>query len=354
MDIFCSWSGKLSNDLAIAFKDWLRLIYYNIDIFVSSEDIHKGDRWSFIIADELNQSTLGIVFITRENYNSPWINFEVGAISKKIGESKLAPLLFGLSPTEIEGPICQFQCTQFNKKDFKKLFRSITSTLIKNISDKITDDQYERYWPELEAKVNNIVDLYIGLSSKPLINTYETYTSEYFAHKDIQNTIPKSKEIKLLLIRGSKIFSPKNGLFNLLSYLQNNTLLQNSLSFKVLMLDQTNLEPSEYEILKNKLNLKWGNLEESKLRFEETLTYLDEISNYFRIHVKLYDYNFLPEKKIYLFEDEVYFTSYHKLGLALEHQQYYMFKINGQSNPMYTMFESIFNLLWDKSVTHIN
>jgi len=41
MKIFMSWSGKHSLAVASALRDWLPLLFSDIDLFVSSEDIRK-------------------------------------------------------------------------------------------------------------------------------------------------------------------------------------------------------------------------------------------------------------------------------------------------------------------------
>lgn len=77
--VFLSWSGELSHKLACAFRDWLPSVLQSIVPYVSSEDIDKGARWSTDIAQELELSAFGILLITKENLNAPWINFEAGA-----------------------------------------------------------------------------------------------------------------------------------------------------------------------------------------------------------------------------------------------------------------------------------
>ena len=45
MKIFISWSGPISQDVAIAFKEWLPFVVHGCKPFVSSEDIYKGSTW---------------------------------------------------------------------------------------------------------------------------------------------------------------------------------------------------------------------------------------------------------------------------------------------------------------------
>ena len=87
--------------------------------YVSSEDIDKGARWSTDIANELSDSTFGILCVTRENINEPWLTFEAGALSKSMENAYVSPFLFDIKQSEIDGPILQFQSTTFEKDDLK-------------------------------------------------------------------------------------------------------------------------------------------------------------------------------------------------------------------------------------------
>ena len=70
MKVFLSWSGEVSHKVAIVFRDWLPSVIQAIEPYVSSEDIDKGARWSTDIAEELENSTFGILCVTKENIQS--------------------------------------------------------------------------------------------------------------------------------------------------------------------------------------------------------------------------------------------------------------------------------------------
>ena len=94
MKVFLSWSGPRSHKVAIIFREWLPSVIQEIVPYVSSEDIDKGARWSTDIANELSDSTFGILCVTRENINEPWLTFEAGALSKSMENAYVSPFPF--------------------------------------------------------------------------------------------------------------------------------------------------------------------------------------------------------------------------------------------------------------------
>ena len=126
MQIFTSWSGTQSHKAALALKDWFETYFSDITLFVSSEDIRKGRRWSLDMSGELEASNFGIVCLTPDNLQAPWILFESGALSKKLKQASLCTLLLGgVKPSNVDGPLSHFQHTIFEKEDVFKLVKDI-------------------------------------------------------------------------------------------------------------------------------------------------------------------------------------------------------------------------------------
>ena len=117
MKVFLSWSGHKSHQVALVFRDWLPSVIQSITPYVSSEDIDKGARWSTDIAKELEDSSFGILCVTKENLEAPWLLFEAGALSKMMDKASVCPFIFDLKRAEVKGPILQFQSTIFEKED---------------------------------------------------------------------------------------------------------------------------------------------------------------------------------------------------------------------------------------------
>jgi hypothetical protein len=160
MKVFISWSGNKSHKVAIVFRDWLPSVIQSIEPYVSSEDIDKGARWSTDIAKELENSTFGILCVTKENINAPWLSFEAGALSKTMDKSFVSPFLFDIKRSEVNGPILQFQSTIFQKDDIKKLVYTLNKACGEaNIPVLRLDKAFEVWYPTLEEELNNLKDI---------------------------------------------------------------------------------------------------------------------------------------------------------------------------------------------------
>lgn len=164
MKVFLSWSGELSHKTAVIFRDWLPSVIQSIVPYVSSEDIDKGARWSTDIAKELENSTFGILCVTKENVHAPWLTFEAGALSKTMEKAAVSPFLFDIKRSEVSGPILQFQSTIFEKEDVKKLIYSLNRACA---AETLTDERLEKafsvWYPTLEEQLNKL------LESRPLV-----------------------------------------------------------------------------------------------------------------------------------------------------------------------------------------
>lgn len=157
MKVFISWSGDMSLKVAQLLRDWLPYVINAIEPYVSSEDIDKGARWSTDIAKELEDSTFGILCVTRDNLNAPWLSFEAGALSKTMEKSFVTPFLFDIKRSEVQGPILQFQSTIIEKDDIKRLLKTLNKACGEtSIPDERLDKSFDVWYPTLEDGLNQL------------------------------------------------------------------------------------------------------------------------------------------------------------------------------------------------------
>jgi hypothetical protein len=157
MEIFLSWSGERSKSFAQIFYDWLPKVIQSIKPWMSSSDIDKGDQWLAKISEKLKINNFGIICLTSENVNAPWVLFEAGALSSKINQANVCPILFDFEPPLLSGPLSQFQATKFNKADILQLLKSVNKNIEpQKLPEKQLEETFEVWWPKLENEIAKV------------------------------------------------------------------------------------------------------------------------------------------------------------------------------------------------------
>jgi hypothetical protein len=150
MKVFVSWSGNLSQRVAGILRKYLPVMIQGLDTFMSQHDVESGSRWSVELARELDDSSFGILCLTPDNLESAWLLFEAGALTKHIEGRTCGLLLGSLRPTDVAGPLAQFQHRAFSKEDLHALLRDINKKLVRPLELVQLDLIYEKWWPDLE------------------------------------------------------------------------------------------------------------------------------------------------------------------------------------------------------------
>lgn len=156
MRVFISWSGERSRELASALKEWLPLVVSYVEPWLSDADIDAGERWGQSVAAELAASNFGIVCITSENVNSPWVLFEAGALTKSLDDSKVIPLLLDLEFSDISGPLAQFQAKKISRAGMQEIISSIQKSADAPIPEGRLNRLFEALWPDLEKSLARV------------------------------------------------------------------------------------------------------------------------------------------------------------------------------------------------------
>ena len=157
MEVFISWSGSSSERVAVALRDWLPNVIQSVEPFMSASDIEKGSRWSTDIGDHLEKAQYGLICLTQDNLEAPWILFEAGALSKSIESSHVVPYLYGLEETQLQWPLAQFQAALADKDSTLKVVRSINEASGHDgIEPERLERAFETWWPQLGYALENI------------------------------------------------------------------------------------------------------------------------------------------------------------------------------------------------------
>jgi ribosomal protein S27E len=155
-NIFISWSGPRSKHVALALRQWLGDVLQSARPWMSDSDIDKGSRGIEEISKALDTIEVGISCLTFENLTAPWILYEAGAMSKRIGtKSRLCTyLLAGLSQEHVPPPLGMFQHTRSDKEDTRRMLKSINTAICEEpLADSSLDRAFEKYWPDLEQTI---------------------------------------------------------------------------------------------------------------------------------------------------------------------------------------------------------
>lgn len=157
MKVFLSWSGDRSRQMASALRDWLPGVLQTVEPWLSSEDIPLGGKWAADITHILEDVDVGILCLTRENLDSPWLHYEAGALSKRLEGSLLCPYALDLSPAELAGPLSMFQSVTADKEGTFKLLRALNSIQAgPRLADSVLLRVFDANWPWLEERIRGL------------------------------------------------------------------------------------------------------------------------------------------------------------------------------------------------------
>jgi uncharacterized protein YjbI with pentapeptide repeats len=168
MKVFIGWSGETGRAIAEAVHRWLPGVIQGAKTYLSPEDVVQDERWGRELAKQLESSDVGVLVITQDTVQAPWIMFEAGVLSKQIGKGKVAPILFGLGPAEVEGPLVQFQAATFQKAEMQRVVRMINGELgDAALPRDLLESAFETWWPLLEEEVEALLAAAGGQGSVP-------------------------------------------------------------------------------------------------------------------------------------------------------------------------------------------
>lgn len=167
---FISWSGEKSKSIAIIYREWLQ-DNFKIETWLSIEDIECGKVWYKEVLKALKNISFGLFFITKENWDAPWINFEAGAISKGYIDNNVCIINIDIDDIPEHSPLRHFQKVKFEKEAICRLTKQILEKTDGYDKDEFMKT-FEKVWPSLDNNYKK--KLY---SDNPLIE--EHYQPEF-------------------------------------------------------------------------------------------------------------------------------------------------------------------------------
>jgi hypothetical protein len=126
------------------------------ELWVSSQDIGKGERWSESLWSSLSEIHFGMLMITKTNVNAPWIMFEAGALSKTV-KSRVIPVLCNLERLDIAStPLAQFQNATMSKDELWQVVQAINATCQRSLDEQRLRATFDKWWPDFQSEFKSI------------------------------------------------------------------------------------------------------------------------------------------------------------------------------------------------------
>lgn len=155
MKVFISWSGS-GGAIAQELSEWMRRLLHPAEFFVSKGGISPGQKWREVISQELSDSDIGVVCLTREALTAPWVHFEAGALAKDVKTAKLIAIRFGVAERDIQGPLEEFNNVDFDKEGLCSVVQTLNGSLVKPHRNEDLQANFEDRWPHLKKRIGEI------------------------------------------------------------------------------------------------------------------------------------------------------------------------------------------------------
>lgn len=158
MNIFISWSGERSNRAALGLKSLLEAVFQRaVQVFIS-EYISPGENWVQRIQEELEQSQIGIVCLTHDNFQTPWLLFEAGAVAIALGSERiLVPYAVDALPDAADqSPLAMFQRVPADHDGTYRLVQKLNQARRDPEDTKNLQRYFDKWWPDLEETLKSL------------------------------------------------------------------------------------------------------------------------------------------------------------------------------------------------------
>lgn len=153
MQVFISWSGDLSQGVAELLASWIPDVLQGTRTWISNKDIDKGATWFNDIQNALQDVGAGILCVTRDNMNAPWLLFEAGALSKGLTKTRVIPLLIDLKPADLRPPLAQFNGCQPTIDDMVNMMLTINKQNRKSaLTEASVRKTCSRWWKDFDEE----------------------------------------------------------------------------------------------------------------------------------------------------------------------------------------------------------
>jgi len=131
-----------------------------------------GVVWVHKLGEELEGSDFGVLCLTQDNVQSPWLLFEAGAIAKNLGAARVVPYL--IDDLVLTDPLKQFQHVRADRQGTLRLLQSINALRDKPTPSDRLHRSFDKWWADLEETLAHLPaapQAATGISDRHLLET---------------------------------------------------------------------------------------------------------------------------------------------------------------------------------------
>ena len=154
--VFIGWSGDRSKRLATALRKALRSTFDSLNVWMSASDIEVGSLWFNKLNRALRRSSLGVLCLTPENLEAPWIVFEAGSLAKGASSARVVPYRLELQADDVPSPLRSFQAVDADEAGTLQVFKAVNKTLSKPLDGRHFAKLWNEHWPALKSEIDAI------------------------------------------------------------------------------------------------------------------------------------------------------------------------------------------------------
>jgi len=129
----------------------------HVNAWISDREADPSQRCALAFSRELATSHFGIICLTEENLQSPWILYEAGAMVRSL-KAGVVPLLFGVKPDDMKGPLAQFQCIEVNGAGIERLVSDLYDSGKSALHARQKHLVFSLLWPILDERLHDLVE----------------------------------------------------------------------------------------------------------------------------------------------------------------------------------------------------
>ena len=177
--IFICWSRPRGGRLAELCRDLLgRTIPKLKPRIFASPQIEKGARWFEEVLRQLEAAKVGIICLTPESLESPWLHFEAGALLRGMHaapggnepvQNRAFTFLYDVEPAALGGPLAQYQSTSAIRADTRSMLVSIARAMEIEWDSRI-EKRFSVAWTRFEQELRGL-----GIPLQQLIPQFERW-----------------------------------------------------------------------------------------------------------------------------------------------------------------------------------